>query len=78
MQEVKNQKRSKKLPELQAEESRAVFYAGMGGLIFMIIILIFKFSTTAMLVWSVILMVGAYLMDEANKKFNFLGMVRRS
>lgn len=66
-----------KLSELELEESKAIFYFGMGALIMIFIKMLGFFSDWILIILSLIVMFGAWLLDEAEKKIKFMDSIRR-
>lgn len=66
-----------KLAELELEESKAIFYFGMGALIMIILRMIGFLSDSILIILSIIVMLGAWLLDEAEKKIKFMDSIRR-
>ena len=66
-----------KLGELKLEEAKALFYAAFGVMLVVAINLALKFSSFTIIIISVFVMFAAYLMDEMDKKYEFMKLIRR-
>jgi len=66
-----------KLGELQLEEAKAIFYAALGVMLVTAINMALKISDFVIIILSVLVMFGAYFLDEMERKFGIMKSVRR-